>query len=217
MTVPRSLVAFEQGAIGPSKDCAYEGPYLKAITGFPISLEGAEAAVAHLSPIGNIARAVPDLWSNESVNNIKLLGGMAPTVSVEQLIYATRLMNSASSHGTRAALTLRDWLVESDVKLDPQAYVLKPSIVLEIAKEIINEPTPYLRTRKAAQVTLNKFKEAVNSDELSFSKQELRWLDSLLRSADELPEDENEFIQSVLPNIDRSKVRLSEYDIEDNY
>lgn len=217
MTVPRSLVAFEQGAIGPSKDCAYEGPYLKAITGFPISLEGAEAAVAHLSPIGNIARAVPDLWSNESVNNIKLLGGMAPTVSVEQLIYATRLMNSASSHGTRAALTLRDWLVESDAKLDPQAYVLKPSIVLEIAKEIINEPTPYLRTRKAAQVTLNKFKEAVNSDELSFSKQELRWLDSLLRSADELPEDENEFIQSVLPNIDRSKVRLSEYDIEDNY
>ena len=59
MTVPRSLVAFEQGAIGPNKDCAYEGPYLKAITGFPISLEGAEAAVAHLSPIGNIARLYP--------------------------------------------------------------------------------------------------------------------------------------------------------------
>ncbi len=103
MAVPRSLVAFEQGAIGPSKDCAYEGPYLKAITGFPISLEGAEAAVAHLSPIGNIAKAVPDLWSNESVNNIKLLGGMAPTVSVEQLIYATRLMNSASSHGAQCS------------------------------------------------------------------------------------------------------------------
>jgi len=217
MAVPRSLVAFEQGAIGPSKDCAYEGPYLKAITGFPISLEGAEAAVAHLSPIGNIAKAVPDLWSNESVNNIKLLGGMAPTVSVEQLIYATRLMNSASSHGASAALALRDWLVESDAKLDPQAYVLKPSIVLEIAKDIINEPTPYLRTRKAARVTLNKIKEAVNTDELSFSKQELRWLDSLSKSADELPEDENEFIQSVLPNIDRGKVRLSEYEIEDNY
>ncbi|MDK2905435.1 MAG: methanol---5-hydroxybenzimidazolylcobamide Co-methyltransferase, partial [Eubacteriaceae bacterium] len=28
--VPRALVAFEQGAVGPSKDCAYEGPYLKA-------------------------------------------------------------------------------------------------------------------------------------------------------------------------------------------
>jgi len=47
--------------------------YIKAITGSPIALEGAEAACAHLSPIGNITKAVPDLWSNESVQNIKLL------------------------------------------------------------------------------------------------------------------------------------------------
>jgi methanol---5-hydroxybenzimidazolylcobamide Co-methyltransferase len=103
MSVARSLVAFEQGALGPSKDCAYEGVYLKAITGCPIALEGAEAACAHLSPIGNITKAVPDLWSNESVQNLKLLGAMAPTVSVEQLIYATRLMNVASSHGRHSA------------------------------------------------------------------------------------------------------------------
>ncbi len=213
MTVPRSLVAFEEGAIGPNKDCAYEGPYIKAITGCPISLEGAEAAVAHLSPIGNIAKAVPDLWSNESVNNIKLLGGMAPTVSVEQLIYATRLMNTASGHGIKAALILRDWSVESDANLDPQAFVLKPDIVLEIAREIISEPSAYLRTRKAAQVTLDKLREAVNKGELSFSKHELRWLDNLSKKSDQLPEDENEFIQSVLPNIDRGKVRLIEYEI----
>jgi len=36
-TVPRSLVAYEMGAVGPSKDCAYEGPYIKAIAGIPIS------------------------------------------------------------------------------------------------------------------------------------------------------------------------------------
>ena len=154
MSVPRSLIAFEQGAVGPSKDCAYEGPYIKAITGCPISLEGAEAAVAHLSPLGNIAKAVPDLWSNESINNVKLLGAMAPTVSLEQLVYATRLMNTASSHGKVAARTLRDWMVESDAQLDPQAYVLKPDVVLELAGQIIAEPTPYLRTRKAAPVNL---------------------------------------------------------------
>jgi methanol--5-hydroxybenzimidazolylcobamide Co-methyltransferase len=215
LSVPRSLVAFEEGAIGPNKDCAYEGPYIKAITGCPISLEGAEAAVAHLSPIGNIAKAVPDLWSNESVNNIKLLGGMAPTVSVEQLIYATRLMNTASGHGIKAALILRDWSVESDANLDPQAFVLKPDIVLEIAREIIAEPSAYLRTRKAAQVTLDKLREAVNIGELSFSKHELRWLDNLSKKSDQLPEDENEFIQSVLPNIDRAKVQLLEYEIMD--
>jgi methanol---5-hydroxybenzimidazolylcobamide Co-methyltransferase len=117
LSVARSLVAFEQGAVGPNKDCAYEGPYIKAITGCPITLEGAEAACAHLSPIGNIAKAVPDLWSNESVNNVKLLGGMAPTVSLEQLVYATRLMNTASSKGPESARTLRDWWVESDAVL----------------------------------------------------------------------------------------------------
>jgi methanol--5-hydroxybenzimidazolylcobamide Co-methyltransferase len=213
MAVPRSLVAFEQGAIGPNKDCAYEGPYIKAITGCPISLEGAEAAVAHLSPIGNIAKAVPDLWSNESVNNVKLLGGMAPTVSLEQIVYATRLMNTASSHGNPSALNLRDWLVESDANLDPQAYVLKPDIVLDIAKEIINEPTAYLRTRKAAQVTLLKLRKAGENGNLSFSKHELRWLDNLTKSADGLPEDEDEFIFSIQPKLDSDKIRLSEYDL----
>ena len=38
LAVPRSLIAFEEGAVGPNKDCAYEGPYIKAITGYPISL-----------------------------------------------------------------------------------------------------------------------------------------------------------------------------------
>ena len=42
MTAVRSLVAYERGAVGPSKDCAYEGPYIKAITGYPIAMEGSE-------------------------------------------------------------------------------------------------------------------------------------------------------------------------------
>jgi len=213
MSVPRSLIAFEQGALGPSKDCAYEGPYLKAITGCPISLEGAEAAVAHLSPIGNIAKAVPDLWSNESVNNVKLLGGMAPTVSLEQLVYATRLMNSASNHGRTVAVNLRNLFVESDVKYDPQAYVLKPEVVLELAEEIIKEPSAYLRTRKAAQTTLMKLRQAGEVGELIYSKIEMRWLDRLSKSADLLPEDEEEFIINALVDIDHSKIRLKEYGV----
>jgi methanol--5-hydroxybenzimidazolylcobamide Co-methyltransferase len=211
MSTARSLVAFEQGALGPNKDCAYEGPYIKAITGCPISLEGAEAACAHLSPIGNIARAVPDLWSNESVNNVKLLGGMAPTVSLEQLVYATRLMNVASSKGPHAARTLRDWYSESDAGLDPQAFVLRPDVVLELAAEIISEPTPYLRTRRAAQCSLARLRLAGEQGELVYSKLEQRWLDRLSKSAEALPADEDEFIASILPTVDTSKVRLSEY------
>ena len=138
---------------------------------------------------------------------------MAPTVSLEQLVYAARLMNTASSHGKIAALTLRDWFVESDASFDPQAYVIKPDVVLELAGAIITEPTAYLRTRKAAQITLQKLRQAVEKGELTISKQELKWLDSLSKKAEGLPEDEEEFIKSVLPGLDRSKVRLSEYDL----
>ena len=211
MTVPRSLVAFEQGALGPNKDCAYEGVYTKAITGFPIALEGAEAACAHLSPIGNIAKAVPDLWSNESVQNVKLLAAMAPTVSVEQLIYATRLMNAAAAKGTDSALTLRDLLVESDAGLDVQAYVLRPDVVLNLSRQIIAEPSPYLRTRAAAQSALICLQQAQTASEVQLSRVEQRWLATLSEQAQSLPENESEFIEQMLPVIDTHKVLVSEY------
>ena len=211
MTVARSLVAYERGAIGPSKDCAYEGPYIKAITGYPIALEGAEAAVAHFSPIGNIAKATADLWSNESVQNIKLLGGMAPTVSMEQLIYATRLMNTASHHGLVEARQLRDWFTESDASYDPQAYVLRPDVVLTLAAKIVAEPTPYRRTRIAALATLDVLEQAHVNQELALSAQETQWLERLQRQAAELPASEDEFINLMQSEIDSDKVRLNQY------
>ena len=212
LAVPRSLVAYERGCVGPSKDCAYEGPFLKAITGCPISMEGAEAACAHLSPLGNIAKACADLWSNESVQNVKLLGGMAPTVSMEQLAYATRLLNVASAGGE--ALRLRDWLVESDVGLDPQAYVLRPDIVLHLAAEIVAEPTPYLRTRRAAQAVLGALRRGAAAGAFVLPGPEKRWLTRLSAEADDLPEDEGAFIEGVLEAIAREKVRLGEYALE---
>ena len=213
MTVPRALVAHERGAIGPGKDCAYENPYLKAITGFPMSGEGADAACAHLSPVGNVARCTVDLWSNESVQNIRLLGAMAPTVSIEQLVYSTRLMNTASAHGADSARTLRNWLAETDVPHDPQAYVLRPDVVLNLANKIIAEDTPYKRTRAAAIVTLEALRQAHGANEFSLSQRELQWLDRLSDEADELPEDESELVASVLPLIDPGKVRLDQYEI----
>ena len=212
MSVVRSLVAFERGATGPSKDCAYEGPYLKAITGCPISLEGAEAAVAHLSPIGNITKAVADLWSNESVANVKLLGGMAPTVSMEQLTYAVRLMNTASAAGR--ARELRDLFVASDAALDPQAYVLRPDVVLALSAEIVAAATPYQGVRRVAVAGLASLRSATAGGELSLGRGERRWLDRLSTAADALPEDEDAFLAGVLPAVDRGKIRLDEYELE---
>jgi methanol--5-hydroxybenzimidazolylcobamide Co-methyltransferase len=211
LTVARSLVAHERGAVGPGKDCAYESIYLKAITGYPIALEGAEAACAHLSAIGNIAKAAADLWSNESVQNVKLLSAMAPLVSLEQLIYAVRLMNAASADGPAAARQLRDWFVKSDCGFDPQAYVLRPDVVVRLAASIVEETTPYLRTRRAALETLALLRSANHEGEFSLSKTEIRWLDRLSRQADVLPADESEFIASIRERIDVSKVRLDQY------
>ncbi len=137
MTAVRSLIAVENGAIGPHKDCGYEGVYVKAISGIPIAMEGKSSACAHLSCIGNIAACVADLWSNESVQNIKLLSGMAPTVSMEQLIFDCRLMNEATKHGNETRLLMRNLLADSDSKFDPQAYVLRPDVVLDISQELV--------------------------------------------------------------------------------
>ncbi len=211
MAAPRSLVAFEQGAQGPNKDCAYEGVYLKAITGCPIALEGAEAACAHLSPIGNIAKAVADLWSNESVQQVKLLSAMAPVVSAEQLIYATRLMNTAAQQGPQSARDLRDWLVASDAGLDPQAYVLRPDVALDIAAELVQEPDTYRQTRRAALAAIERLRAAHQAGEFPLSKVEIRWLERLSVQAEQLPEDEAEFIERMLPLVPAEKIRLKEY------
>jgi methanol---5-hydroxybenzimidazolylcobamide Co-methyltransferase len=175
----RSLQAFERGAVGPHKDCGYEGVYIKAIRGVPIAMEGRSSACAHLSHVGNVAAAMADLWSNESVQNIKLLGGMAPTISMEQLVYDCRLMNAASRRGDAEALLLRDLFVESDAGLDPQAWVLAPDVVLPIAAKIAAEVTPFRRTLAAAGAAIASLREATAAGRLRLAERETVWLDTM--------------------------------------
>ncbi|MCS7061798.1 MAG: methyltransferase MtaB domain-containing protein [Anaerolineae bacterium] len=213
MTVARSLVAHEHGAVGPVKDSAYEGIYLKAITGCPISSAAAEAAVAFPIPFGNIARAAADLLSNESVQNVKLLGGLAPAISVEQLAYAARVLNCATAKGRAAALSLRDCLVESDARLDPQAYMLRPDVVIHLAGQIIAEPTPYRRVRRAAYGALEVLRAAHASGQVIIPPAELGWLERLSRQAERLPEGEEELIAGVANSLDANRVRLEDYGV----
>ncbi|MCL2093540.1 MAG: hypothetical protein FWH12_05015 [Treponema sp.] len=193
----RSLVALECGAVGPHKDCGYEGVYIKAITGTPISMEGRSAACAHLSPVGNIAICAADLWSNESVQNIKLLGGMAPTISFEQLVYDCRLMNEATKRGPEAALLLRDLHADSDSKLDPQAYVLRPDVVLDISRELVHIEGYYPRAKKAAALALGSIKKAHAGGDLKLDDKELSWLENLGETVEALPGDVGAFIESM--------------------
>lgn len=184
----RSLVAFEQGALGPSKDCAYEGPILKAITGCPIAMEGKSATCAHFSPVGNVAAAVCDLWSNESVQNIRLLSGNAPEAYTELLAYDCRLMNTAAKQG--GAKALRDWLTESDEWLSPQAAVLSPKATIRIAERIAAERDPYRRTLAAAAEAAAILREGTTAGRWTPSRKESQWLDRIDAAIAGMPADE---------------------------
>ncbi len=213
--VPRALQAFEMGAVGPSKDCAYEGPYLKAIKGVPISMEGRSAACAHLSPVGNISQAVCDCWSNESVQNVQLLSGKAPTVSVEQLIYDCRLLHTAADASPEDAIRMRDWLTASDSALDPQAYVLRPDVVLRIAQRI--EPManhPYRQTVEATRAAVEELKRGHAEGAFRLPERELSWFDMLEMALEDIPESEDDLIEAMTPLVDAGKCDLAEYGIE---
>ena len=196
MSAVRSLVAFENGAVGPSKDCAYEGPVIKAITGCSISMEGKSASCAHFSPIGNIASAMCDLWSNESVQNVRLLSGSAPEAFTELLAYDCRLMNAATAKGQ--SITLRDLMVESDEWLSPQAAVLSPAATCRIARAIVEAEGDYRRTIAAGQAAVGILSEGLAAGKLHLSPKERQWLERIGRELSEMPQSEEELLGSFL-------------------
>jgi len=199
VTAVRTLVAIEEGAVGPDKDCGYEGPFLKAITGTPISMEGKTSACAHFSPLGNIAACCSDLWSNESVQNIKLLSGMAPIVYLEQLEYDARLMNQALKSGKATAGMLQQLFADSDQSLDPQAIILAPKNVITIAEEIVKGTNYIDASVRAAQKGLDIIEDAYNAGQLLLPEMELSWIEMLRLSLSEIPTDESQFVEEMLP------------------
>lgn len=195
MSAVRSLGAFECGAVGPSKDCAYENPVLKAITGYPISMEGRSATCAHLSPIGNIAAAAADLWSNESVPDVRLLSGPAPVASLESLAYDCRLMNTAIARGEDRML--RDLHVASDAPHSCQAGLLTPDASIALARAITGQSETYQRTLAAGRVALDWLAQLAADGDLALPPAENRWLDRLRRDFDRLPGNEDALIHQT--------------------
>jgi len=211
VTAVRSLVAYECGAVGPGKDCGYENPILKAITGFPMAMEGKTSACAHLSPMGNLAAATCDTWSNESVQNIKLLGGMAPTCYMEQLVYDCRLMNRARADGKDAARTLQRWFVQSDVALDPQAFIISPESSVELARAIVGSDSHYHAGVAVARKAVSLMRDAHEAGQLYIAANEADWFDIMTDTLDQLPENEEQFISQQIAMADSSKFIPAEY------
>lgn len=207
----RTLVCYECGATGPGKDCAYENPILKAITGFPMAMEGKTAACAHSSPVGNLAAATCDTWSNESVQNIKLLGGMAPTCCLEQLVYDCRLMNQALADGPEAAVRYRDWMVRSDAALDPQAWILTPQSSISIAAAIVQAPDPYAAGIAAGMKAVCLLREAYERSQLRIPPREVPWLDRMQKTLEALPASEDRFIAEMMSEVDVTRFVPADY------
>jgi len=214
VTAVRSLVAYECGAVGPGKDCGYENPILKAITGYPMAMEGKTSACAHLSPMGNLAAATCDTWSNESVQNIKLLGGMAPTCYMEQLAYDCRLMNQASSSGKEGAHILQQWMVKSDAAFDPQAFIISPENSIHLARAIVGCDSHYHAGVAVARKAIELMRTAHQAGELHIAANESDWLDNLTDDLDDLPETEEEFISQQLAMADPDRFLPAEYELQ---
>ena len=160
-------------------------------------MEGKSAACAHFSPVGNIASAMCDLWSNESVQNVRLLSGNAPEAFAELLEYDCRLMNAASARGQARAL--RDLLTVSDEWLSPQAAVLSPAATIEIASAIVSKADPYDRTIAAGKAAADILYRGAREGRLSLSRKERQWLDRIGDALAALPADWRELQAQIEP------------------
>jgi methanol--5-hydroxybenzimidazolylcobamide Co-methyltransferase len=123
-------------------------------------------------------------------------------------------MNVASRRSPEDALRLRDWLVESDAPLDPQAYVLHPEVVLRISKKIVQGKTAYDRTRIAVQAALEELRKGADDKSYRLDPREESWLDMMeMAIEDDIPETEEAMIAKMAPQVDQTKCSLKEYGI----
>lgn len=186
----RSLVAYEQGAKGPSKDCGYEDVIVKAITGVPIAMEGKACACAHSDLLGNLVGACCDLWSNEAVEYHDMFGGTTVAVFTEILGYDVALMNTALEMGQ--AKVLREMMVQSDKYRDTHGFILCPENAYEIGKAIVDNNTSYYARARAAAIKAGQL--MLGDAKLQMSAFEKESLESAMRTLEGLPEKEEDFI-----------------------
>jgi len=191
----RTLVAYECGATGPTKDCAYEDPIIKAMAGVPISCEGKTSACAHSDLCGNLIMAVTDLWSNEAVEYHDMFGATTTSVFAEILGYDCAMLNTAIELGYQEQL--KEVLVNSDMYRDSHSLILAPDNAWQIGNAIVSNRSKgnYASARagaiKAGEIILGDSKmklTAIEKDALNTAMKDLQ----------KLPEKEGDFIDQCL-------------------
>jgi methanol---5-hydroxybenzimidazolylcobamide Co-methyltransferase len=201
ISVSRSLVAYECGAIGPAKDCGYENPIIKAVTGVPIATEGKASACAHMDLCGNVMAAVCDMWSNEAVEYRPMFGGSSPAVFAEILGYDAALMNAAVALGYQREL--QACMINSDRYRSPHSYILCPDNAWAIGKAVVeNNESLYSRAKAAAM----RCGELILGDpQLRFTAFEKDSLMGYMHELEKLPPNEDDFLDRCLSKYNKVK------------
>jgi methanol---5-hydroxybenzimidazolylcobamide Co-methyltransferase len=197
----RTLVAYECGATGPSKDCAYEDPIIKSVTGVPISCEGKTSACAHADLCGNVIAAVTDVWSNEAVEYHDMFGGSTTAVFTEILGYDVAAMNASIDLGYQKEF--QACLVNSDKYRGPHGFMLSPDNAWQIGKALVDNNTSLYSRAKAAA---NKCGELMLGDpKLRLTAFEKESLQGYMKDMKALPDKESDFIDMCLKKYGKVK------------
>ncbi len=192
ISAARTMVAIEAGATGPDKDCGYEGPIIKSITGTPSAQEGKNCQCAHADLQGNLMAQCCDLWSNESVEYHPEFGGSSVQCWLGSLGYETSLMNTAIATGQ--GKVLRDLYMTTDRTRGPEGYILAYDNAWQIGKAIAENGDNYYLRAKAAGITAAKIIRAgYDKKELILTKKQLDVLDKIVVELEALPDDEDKF------------------------
>jgi methanol--5-hydroxybenzimidazolylcobamide Co-methyltransferase len=191
----RTLVAYECGATGPTKDCAYEDPIIKAMAGVPIATEGKTSACAHSDLAGNIIMSVCDLWSNEAVEYHDMFGATTTSVFAEILGYDCAMLNSALELGYQEQM--KEILVNSDMYRDSHSLILAPDNAWEVGNAIVSnrDKGNYASARAGAM----KAGEIILGDsKMKLTGLEKEALQKAMKDMEALPDDEGTFIDQSL-------------------
>ncbi|MEI6795335.1 MAG: methanol--corrinoid protein co-methyltransferase MtaB [Methanomassiliicoccales archaeon] len=193
----RTLVAYECGATGPDKDCGYEGPILKAISGKPAAQEGKGAQDSHADLMGNLMAQVCDLWSNESVEYHAEFGGSSVACWLGVIGYEAALMNTAKQ--MKQDKILRDIYASSDSYRSPEGFILRYDNAFKIGQAIVAEGDDiYLRSRAAGMKAAELIAEANAKGQMKLNKHEKDMLNKILVDLKALPDETSKFEEQCL-------------------
>ena len=206
ISAARTLAACEAGATGPDKDCGYEGPIVKSITGKPAAQEGKNCQCAHCDLQGNLIAQCCDLWSNESVEYHPEFGGTSVQCWGGSLGYEAALMNCSIQLGQQK--TLRDLYMYTDRFRGPEAYILAYDHAYQIGQSIVQYGNElYLRAKAAGQTAAKILLDGYESKQLALTNKQLDVLKDIDKKLGALTEEEDKFVEYCTKELHESVPR----------